>query len=116
MASFDQVEVQLLVRDGDRVGEGDAVYEERQLLRLEDVDLSLDELFELVPRFLWEKVGMHDGYTVRVEGRAWSQGGDGQTLNLVIELVDGLRTIASDTVVGLFSAWLYDKFRKRDSE
>jgi hypothetical protein len=116
-AMFDSVSVQILVRDGDYVGMGSVVHEEIVELPLADEPLSLDRLFELAPAFFYEHLEMYDGYGVRVEGRAFSQGGDGSSAQVVLELVQGLTSVAYAGLGALFVKFLIDKLKPpRDDE
>lgn len=108
---FDSVTVQVVVRDGDYVGMGSIVHEESAVLPLADDSLSLDLLFDLAPTFFYEYLQMHDGYGVRVEGRAVSQGGDGSSAQVVLDLVEGLTNVAYAGLGALFVKFLMDKVK-----
>jgi hypothetical protein len=111
MSPFDSVTVRVIVRDGDYVGMGSVVHEESVVLPLDDEPLSLDLLYELAPAFFYERLEMYDGYGVEVEGRAISQGGDGSSAQVVLELVQGLTTVAYAGLGALFVKFLMDKLQ-----
>lgn len=111
MPVFDSVTVRVIVRDGDYVGMGDIVHDEKVVLPLHDEPLSLDVLYDVAPAFFYENLEMYDGYGVEVEGRAISQGGDGSSAQVVLELVEGLTTVAYAGLGALFVKFLIDKLK-----
>jgi len=111
VSMFDSVTVRVVVPDGDYVGTGAIVHEESAVLPLADEPLSLDLLFDVSPAFFYERLEMYDGYGVQLEGRAISQGGDGVSAQVVLELVEGPTTVAYAGLGALFVKFVMDKLK-----
>ena len=112
---FDAVRAIVRVRNGNFVGTGDVVFEEQADVPLGE-HVSLDELYEVAPRFLYGELEVHDGYGVGVHAVATEQGGSGSSLQIVLELVEGLKMVTYAGLAALFCKFLMDELKSKDDD
>lgn len=130
MAYFDELALTIRLRDGQFVGSGSILREDRSVMPHEVADrlgnnVSLDDLYDALDDFI-KQIYVDDalgrGYTIddapqaiayNVESSQYSQGGDSAGVLIVIEL---LSNKAWDVLVGLFGAWLWEKLNRNDND
>ncbi len=98
----------------------DALNRPAEVLHIDDAlvelpDAPLEALLDAASAFP-QHVGVMDWFETRVEASRQSAGGDGQGITVVVEFLQDLRDMAHSTLIGVFSAWLYDQLKHQDRD
>lgn len=108
-----EVSARVIVHEDDFNRPGEILYDETTFVHALD-GVSLDALNAAALEFAQE-MGLTDWFAIRVQSTVRIAGGDAESVVVIFEFLQNLRTVAWTGLAAAFSAFLVKKINDRDN-